>query len=572
MQKVHMSPLGHKATTVILMLILVQVLSSMQEVVHHREKRGTRTYKSLCMERPSGRIFKGGDTWLRPAGRRVEFCRCADGRSRCHSVPFTDCAEPLCYNGGRCQQALYSSHYLCHCLRGFTGEHCEIDNLASCYEGSGGTYRGNHSRTLSGGVCVNWNSPALNQKRYNTQHREALNLGLGNHNHCRNPDDDISPWCQVFKDGKYTWEYCSVPACKAAAPSCYSERGTTYRGSRSVTISNAQCLRWDSPLLKNKAPTAWSANARSLGLGSHNYCRNPDNDVRPWCHVANGTEASWEFCDVRRCSTCGTRKPKRQLQQQSPLQPRFRIAGGHGAQITSHPWMAAIFRIMKRSEHFRCGGTLIDGCWVLTAAHCFPDNDISPQQFNVKLGRTLRVVPGKEEQQFQVERIYIHPQFDEPTFDNDIALIKLKSASGSCAIETDSTRAACMPERGQTLPDWTECEISGYGRPEQLSAFYSEQLKEGHVRLYPDTMCTPKQLSDRLVTPNMLCAGDTRNQDDACQGDSGGPLVCLVNGRMHLFGVISWGDGCGKKDKPGVYTRVTRFIDWIQTTTGVRMN
>lgn len=47
------------------------------------------------------------------------------------------------------------------------------------------------------------------------------------------------------------------------------------------------------------------------------------------------------------------------------------------------------------------------------------------------------------------------------------------------------------------------------------------------------------------------------------QGDSGGPLVCKSNGTHYVVGVVSWGDGCGKKYKPGVYASVSRFIDWI---------
>ncbi|XP_077326049.1 tissue-type plasminogen activator [Lithobates pipiens] len=546
-------------------LILFEVISSTEEVLHHREKRGTRTYKSLCIERSSGRVFRGDDTWLRSAGRRVEFCRCEDGRSKCHSVPVMDCTEPKCYNGGRCRQALYSSNHLCLCLSGFSGEHCEIDTRTTCYQGSGESYRGNHSRTVSGAVCVNWNSPALNGKRYTTQHRDALQFGLGNHNFCRNPDGEVSPWCYVFKDGAYNWDYCRVPSCPVDIPDCYSERGTSYRGSSSVTISGARCLRWDSALVKNKVFNAWSGKSRSQGLGTHNYCRNPDNDVRPWCHVINGTQAGWEFCDVPKCSTCGIRNPP------PPLQPRFRIAGGRGAQITSHPWMAALFHVYRRTEFFFCGGTLIDRCWVLTAAHCLANSKLSANKIRVKLGRTMRAVPGVQEQSFRVEKIYKHPQFDEDTFDNDIALLKLQSTSGSCAMETDNARPACMPERGQKLQDWTECEISGYGRQEEFSPFFSDQLKEGHVRLYPENMCTPKQLDDRTVTSNMLCAGDTRNQDDACQGDSGGPLVCLTNGRMHLFGIVSWGEGCGRKGKPGVYTKVTQYLDWIEHHTGLRM-
>ncbi|XP_069623011.1 tissue-type plasminogen activator [Ranitomeya imitator] len=564
MEKVQIGLLGHQAMTILLIFLLGQIVSSTKDALHHREKRGTRGYKSLCMERPSGRLYTAGDTWLRPAGRRVEICRCEEGRSRCHSVPFKDCTETRCYNGGRCLQALYSPNYLCNCLGGFTGEHCEIDNLASCYEGSGQSYRGNHSRTYSGQVCVNWNSQGLNQKPYNAQHRDAQQLGLGNHNHCRNPDGDKNPWCYIFKNGKYIWDYCSVPACRKNATDCYSERGTTYGGSWSTTLSGASCLRWDSPELKNKQFSAWKGSARRLRLGSHNYCRNPDNDIRPWCHVMNGTETSWEFCDVPRCQTCGIRRPQ--------LMPRFKIAGGRSTHISSHPWTAAIFRTSRgTAEYFRCGGTLINSCWVVTAAHCLHE-EVSPNRLRVKLGRTMQVVPGEQEQSFRVERMHIHPHFDDFTFDNDIALLKLKSSSGSCSMETDSARPACMPVKDQTLSDWTECEISGFGKHAHNSPLMSDQLKEGRVRLYPDKLCTPEQLADRTVTANMLCAGDTMNQDDACQGDSGGPLVCPINGRMHLIGVISWGEGCGIKDKPGVYTRVTRYIDWIQQKTGIRLN
>ena len=65
----------------------------------------------------------------------------------------------------------------------------------------------------------------------------------------------------------------------------------------------------------------------------------------------------------------------------------------------------------------------------------------------------------------------------------------------------------------------------------------------------------------------MFCAGDLLGKKDACKGDSGGPAVAQIHGRATLFGITSWGYGCGRRNKPGVYTKVREYVKWIQRNT-----
>ena len=84
------------------------------------------------------------------------------------------------------------------------------------------------------------------------------------------------------------------------------------------------------------------------------------------------------------------------------------------------------------------------------------------------------------------------------------------------------------------------------------------------VPVVSDTTCIEEYAY--LMREDMLCAGEEGK--DSCSGDSGGPLVCPLGdgGAPLLAGVTSWGQGCGKPGKPGVYTEVAYFVQWIEET------
>ncbi|XP_032542037.1 transmembrane protease serine 11D-like [Chiroxiphia lanceolata] len=235
-----------------------------------------------------------------------------------------------------------------------------------------------------------------------------------------------------------------------------------------------------------------------------------------------------------------------------------RIIGGQRAQDGEWPWQASI----QLDGTHRCGASIISNTWLVTAAHCFREGT-DPRRWTASFGILLR--PPKQRK--LVRRIIVHERYGNVILDHehDVAVVELASA-----IEfTSDVHSVCLPEASHIFPDNTSCFVTGWGALEN-DGYSVNQLRQAEVKIISTEICNSRRVYGGVITPGMLCAGYLEGEVDACQGDSGGPLV-QVNSRgiWYLVGIVSWGDECGKPNKPGVYTRVTYYRNWIRSKTGI---
>uniref|UniRef100_A0A8B9R285 Vitamin K-dependent protein C n=1 Tax=Anas platyrhynchos TaxID=8839 RepID=A0A8B9R285_ANAPL len=159
----------------------------------------------------------------------------------------------------------------------------------------------------------------------------------------------------------------------------------------------------------------------------------------------------------------------------------------------------------------------------------------------------------------RVEKIIPYDEFDSKSFDGDIALIKLKEP----ITFSEDVIPACLPEEdfaNDVLMNQTFGIISGFGN----SFERAEPVRRMKVLQVPYVnKRTCRRALTNLVTSNMFCAGYSKDGQDACQGDGGGPHVTEYNGTYFATGIISWGEGCGKKGKYGIYTKLSSFLPWL---------
>ncbi|KAM6220968.1 complement factor I [Rhynchocyon petersi] len=237
---------------------------------------------------------------------------------------------------------------------------------------------------------------------------------------------------------------------------------------------------------------------------------------------------------------------------------RKRVVGGKQAHMGDFPWQVAI----KEGENFNCGGIYIGGCWVLTAAHCVRASKVHRYQIWTTLLSWLR--PNDEIIVRTVNKILIHESYNTATFENDIALIEMKPLPHKKECELPGSTPACVPWSPYLFQPNDKCIVSGWGREKDNKKVFS--LQWGEVKLISN--CS-KLYPGRYYEKKMECAGTDDGSIDACKGDSGGPLVCVdANDVAYVWGVVSWGENCGKPEFPGVYTKVANYFDWISSHVG----
>lgn len=242
--------------------------------------------------------------------------------------------------------------------------------------------------------------------------------------------------------------------------------------------------------------------------------------------------------------------------------PRGRIVGGHPVLIENNLWQIAMVRasVAEPTRSQFCGGSIIDGSWILTAAHCVKNAIVreDPSRVDVIAGSSQYAIGGER---LKVAAIHTHPKYNQSTMDHDFALLRLQSPiTKGKVIELTKENTQVGEVANACVTGWGATFEGGPGAIDLLGA---------EVPMVSTEVCNQPESYGGDITAAMMCAGRQEGGIDSCQGDSGGPLSTLVEGRPTLIGVVSWGEGCARRLKYGVYARVSMVAPWIASTTTI---
>ncbi|XP_075970612.1 chymotrypsinogen 2 [Anticarsia gemmatalis] len=249
------------------------------------------------------------------------------------------------------------------------------------------------------------------------------------------------------------------------------------------------------------------------------------------------------------CGRLGRYRGSASARLRQRMRDMVRIIGGRPAPPGKWPWQVAV---LNRYKEAFCGGTLVSLRWVVTAAHCVR------KRLYVRLGEHDLLLRNHGELEMKVTEAVIHPRYDPDTVVNDVAMLRLPVP----ARPDLGHGVACLPPSHQPLPPHTSCVILGWGKKRPTDVHGTRVLHEAQVSTIQQGVCR-RSYWQYAITDDMVCAG--RGRRDSCAGDSGGPLLCKDRTmRYFLQGITSFGDGCGKRGKYGIYTRTAGYVTWIR--------
>ncbi|XP_063797649.1 hepatocyte growth factor-like protein [Pseudophryne corroboree] len=412
--------------------------------------------------------------------------------------------------------------------------------MSNCFMGRGEGYRGKASMTTSGIPCQRWDSQTPHKHRFLPEKYPCKGL---EENYCRNPDGSEAPWCFTTNPNMrvaYCFQIKRCPDDVPDATGCFTGNGETYDGRANKTRKGIPCSYWSE---KSKDPHRLQ----------ENYCRNPDGDSHgPWCYTKD-PNTPFDYCAIKLCDgetppglkeaesikfdSCGKRYEKPVV--------KARIVGGSPG---NSPWTISLRN--RQGDHF-CGGSLVKEDWVISTRQCFSscDADLSGYQAMVGTLFTNPKATDPDKQSVAISQIMCGPS------DSSLVMLKLERPV------TLNSRVAliCLPPERYIVPDDTQCEIAGWGDTQGTG--HENVLKIAKFRVMNHEDCNVAHKN--RVRDSEICTKPTAVDVGACEGDYGGPLACLTHDCYVLEGVIIPARGCGKKNVPAIFTRVSVYVDWI---------
>ncbi|XP_017111094.1 chymotrypsin-1 [Drosophila elegans] len=231
--------------------------------------------------------------------------------------------------------------------------------------------------------------------------------------------------------------------------------------------------------------------------------------------------------------------------------PPTRINGGQ--QVNESVPFQVSLQMQRRGrwQHF-CGGSIVSGQHVLTAAHCVEKMKV--EDVSVVVG-TLNWKAGGLRHRAVTK--HVHPQYSmSPRIINDIALVKV---TPPFRLERSNISPILMGGSDR-IGEKVAVRLTGWGStsPSTTSATLPDHLQALNYRTISNEECNQKGFR---VTRNEICALAVQGQG-ACVGDSGGPLI-KPGPQPHLVGIVSYGSSTCAQGRPDVYTRVSSFLAYI---------